>query len=83
MPGPFPSSFRKRAPSPSLGRERHPPRTGEGRGWGVVRRWSLLRRKIPVQVAHNLFVQRINRFVVEMEDSAAELVDTLASMGES
>lgn len=38
---------------------------------------------IPVQVAHNLFVQRINRFVVEMEDSAAELVDTLASMGES
>ena len=35
---------------------------------------------IPTQVAHNLFVQRIDRFVVEMEDSAAELVDTLASM---
>ena len=35
---------------------------------------------IPVQIAHNLFVQRIDRFVVEMEDSAAELVDTLASM---
>ena len=37
---------------------------------------------IPVQIAHNLFVQRIDRFVVEMEDSAAELVDTLASMNE-
>ena len=37
---------------------------------------------IPTQVAHNLFVQRIDRFVVEMEDSAAELVDVLASMGE-
>jgi len=35
---------------------------------------------IPTQVAHNLFVQRIDRFVVEMEDSAAELVDTLASL---
>ena len=35
---------------------------------------------IPVQIAHNLFVQRIDRFVVEMEDSAAELVDTLAEM---
>jgi biopolymer transport protein ExbB len=35
---------------------------------------------IPVQIAHNLFVQRIDRFVVEMEDSAAELVDTLAGM---
>jgi biopolymer transport protein ExbB len=37
---------------------------------------------IPVQIAHNLFVQRIDRFVVEMEDSAAELVDTLAEMSE-
>jgi biopolymer transport protein ExbB len=37
---------------------------------------------IPTQVAHNLFVQRIDRFVVEMEDSAAELVDILASMDE-
>jgi biopolymer transport protein ExbB len=35
---------------------------------------------IPVQIAHNLFVQRIDRFVVEMEDSAAELVDTLATL---
>lgn len=35
---------------------------------------------IPVQIAHNLFVQQIDKFVVEMEDSAAELVDTLASL---
>jgi biopolymer transport protein ExbB len=34
---------------------------------------------IPVQLCHNLFVQQIDRFVVEMEDSAAELVDSLAS----
>ena len=37
---------------------------------------------IPTQVAHNLFVQRIDRFVVEMEDSAAELVDVLTEMDE-
>jgi biopolymer transport protein ExbB len=35
---------------------------------------------VPTQIAHNLFVQRIDRFVVEMEDSAAELVDTLATI---
>ncbi|MBD3368137.1 MAG: MotA/TolQ/ExbB proton channel family protein [Candidatus Eisenbacteria bacterium] len=35
---------------------------------------------VPTQIGHNLFVQRIDRFVVEMEDSAAELVDTLATM---
>jgi len=35
---------------------------------------------IPMQIAHNLFVQRIDRFVVEMEDSTAELVDTLTDM---
>lgn len=34
---------------------------------------------IPVQLCHNLFIQRINAFVVEMEDSANELVDSLAS----
>lgn len=32
---------------------------------------------IPFQIAHNLFVQRIDGFVVEMEDSAAELIETL------
>jgi len=37
---------------------------------------------VPTQVAHNLFIQRIDRFVVEMEDSAAELIDTLAEMDE-
>ncbi|MCD4690991.1 MotA/TolQ/ExbB proton channel family protein [bacterium] len=35
---------------------------------------------IPFQIAHNLFVQRIDRFVVEMEDSASELIDTLSDM---
>jgi len=35
---------------------------------------------IPFQIAHNLFVQRIDRFVVEMEDSASELIDTLTEM---
>jgi len=37
---------------------------------------------VPTQVAHNLFIQRIDRFVVEMEDSAAELVDVLTEMDE-
>lgn len=35
---------------------------------------------IPMQIAHNLFVQRIDRFVVEMEDSTAELIDTLTDV---
>jgi biopolymer transport protein ExbB len=35
---------------------------------------------IPFQIAHNLFVQRIDRFVVEMEDSASELIDTLTEL---
>ncbi len=35
---------------------------------------------IPFQVAHNLYVQRIDRFVVEMEDSASEMLDTLQDM---
>jgi biopolymer transport protein ExbB len=35
---------------------------------------------VPTQIAHNLYVQRIDQFVVEMEDSAAELVDTLATI---
>jgi biopolymer transport protein ExbB len=34
---------------------------------------------IPVQLAHNLFVQQIDRFVIEMEDSAAELIDSLGT----
>jgi biopolymer transport protein ExbB len=35
---------------------------------------------IPFQIAHNLYVQRIDRFVVEMEDSASEMLDTLHDM---
>jgi biopolymer transport protein ExbB len=38
---------------------------------------------IPVQLAHNLLVQQIDRFVVEMEDSAAELVDALVVTGKA
>jgi biopolymer transport protein ExbB len=34
---------------------------------------------IPVQLSYNLFVQKVNRFVVDMEDSAAELVSTLST----
>ena len=33
---------------------------------------------IPVQMAYNYFVQTIDRFVVEMEESAADLLDALA-----
>lgn len=33
---------------------------------------------IPVQLAYNYFVQTIDRFVVEMEESAADLLDALA-----
>ncbi len=35
---------------------------------------------IPFQIAHNLYVQRIDRFVVKMEDSASEMLDTLHDM---
>ena len=38
---------------------------------------------IPVQLAHNLLVQQIDRFVVEMEDSAEELVDALVTTGKA
>ncbi len=34
---------------------------------------------IPVQLAYNMYVQKINRFVVDMEDSSAELVSTLST----
>jgi biopolymer transport protein ExbB len=32
---------------------------------------------IPVQTAHNYFVSRIDKFVVDIEESGAELVDAL------
>ena len=34
---------------------------------------------IPVQTAHNYFVSRIDKFVIDMEESGAELVDALAT----
>jgi biopolymer transport protein ExbB len=34
---------------------------------------------IPVQAAHNYFVSRIDKFVIDMEESGAELVDVLTS----
>jgi biopolymer transport protein ExbB len=34
---------------------------------------------IPVQTAHNYFVSRIDKFVIDMEESSAELVDALAT----
>lgn len=35
---------------------------------------------IPVQAFHNYFVSRIDGFVIEMEESTAELVDTMVDM---
>jgi len=37
---------------------------------------------IPVQAAHNYFVSRIDRFIIEMEESSVDLVDTLVDMEE-
>lgn len=34
---------------------------------------------IPVQAAHNYFISRIDKFVIEMEESGAELVDGLTT----
>lgn len=34
---------------------------------------------IPVQAAHNYFVSRIDKFVIDMEESGAELIDVLTS----
>jgi biopolymer transport protein ExbB len=34
---------------------------------------------IPVQTAHNYFVSRIDKFVIDMEETGAELVDVLTS----
>jgi len=35
---------------------------------------------IPVQLANNFFISRIDRFVLEMEEASVELVDTLVDM---
>ncbi len=34
---------------------------------------------IPVQAAHNYFVSRIDKFVIDIEESGAELIDTLTT----
>jgi biopolymer transport protein ExbB len=38
---------------------------------------------IPVQAAYNYFVQRVDRFSVEMEESSADLLDALSAAGAS
>ena len=35
---------------------------------------------IPIQAFHNFFVSQIDRFIIEMEDSSATLVDTLVML---
>ena len=35
---------------------------------------------IPIQLANNFFISRIDRFVLEMEEASVELVDTLVDM---
>ncbi len=36
---------------------------------------------IPIQAFHNFFVSQIDRFIIEMEESSADLVDTLVMLG--
>ncbi len=36
---------------------------------------------IPVSVGHNYFVARIDSLVIDMEESAQKMVDTLHTMG--
>jgi biopolymer transport protein ExbB len=38
---------------------------------------------IPIQAFHNFFVSQIDRFIIEMEESAAELADTLVMLDSS
>jgi biopolymer transport protein ExbB len=38
---------------------------------------------IPIQAFHNFFVAQIDRFIIEMEESTADLVDTLVILGGS
>ena len=35
---------------------------------------------IPIQMAHNYFISRVGRFVIDMEEASSILVDTLADM---
>ena len=36
---------------------------------------------IPMQTFHNYFVSQIDRFIIEMEEASADLVDTLVILG--
>lgn len=36
---------------------------------------------IPMSIAHNYFVSQIDRFVIEMQETSADLVDTLVDLG--
>ena len=36
---------------------------------------------IPMSIGHNYFVSQIDRFVIEMQETSADLVDTLVDMG--
>ena len=38
---------------------------------------------IPMQAFHNFFVAQIDRFIIEMEESTADLVDTLVMLGKT
>jgi biopolymer transport protein ExbB len=38
---------------------------------------------IPMQAFHNFFVAQIDRFIIEMEESTADLVDTLTMLGKT
>jgi biopolymer transport protein ExbB len=38
---------------------------------------------IPMQAFHNYFVSQIDRFIIEMEESTADLVDTLVMLGKT
>jgi biopolymer transport protein ExbB len=36
---------------------------------------------IPMSIGHNYFVSQIDRFVIEMQETSADLVDTLVDLG--
>jgi biopolymer transport protein ExbB len=38
---------------------------------------------IPIQTFHNFFVSQIDRFIIEMEESTAELADTMVMLDKS
>jgi len=36
---------------------------------------------VPMSIGHNFFVSRIDKFVIEMQETSADLVDTLVDLG--